>query len=287
MAYQQKHLIDHRQQLVNQEHDLSQQEVEHSLFKKIDLWEKESIKKIQITAENARIELRQMNEKSKERFLKAYHEMDNYSEHELHRWMEQLKQFQLDEHKWSIIDIEDNTTTKNLSTAITQDRFSTVIGSVILDDEGFLAKHTADDWNYEYVLGEQHYSKGRHTILFQIEQNGTPYNIFFGCISSQAIQNRISIKSMLTVGWFGYNQIYQHGIRHDNPQHGYNSNAFATNDILHLTFDCEKRQIELFHEDTNKKYKLRVNITKAPFPWQLLMILTDKDDCIRILSIQK
>ncbi len=314
-----KHSIEHRQQLANQldnimqEHDLLKQEFqqafnEYSLFKNIDQWEKDSIVKIQITAETARADVRQMIEKSKEQFLKAYNDIamnirlsrdaNDYSEKELNHWMEQLKQLQLEitssslspkliENEWSVIDLLE-TQDNNTSTPITQDRFSKVIGNAVLDEEGFVARHTSEDWNYEYVLGEQLYSHGRHTVLFKIEQNGTPYNIFFGCISSQAIQNKICIKSSYTVGWFGYNQIYQHGIHNCNSNlHGYNSNEFGTNDILHLTFDCEKQQIELFHEDTDKTHILRVNINKAPFPWQFLMVLSDKDDCVRILPIDK
>jgi hypothetical protein len=313
-----KHSIDHRQKLANQldeimqEHDLLKQELGQSftdeiVFKNIDQWEKDSIIKIQITAENARDNLRKMIEKSKERFSKEYHdiainlrssrEADNYSEHELNRWKEQLKQLHLQitsplsvqviENEWSVIDLietQENNTIKNIFASNIHDRFSKVIGNAILNEGGLFAKHSNEDWNYEYILGEQLYSKGRHTLRFKIEQNGTPYNIFFGCISSRAIGNRISIQSLLSVGWFGYNQVYQHGTRNCNSKlHGYNSSEFSINDILHLTFDCEKKQIELFHEDTNKTHILRIDIKKAPFPWQLLMVLTDKDDCVRIL----
>ena len=317
-----KHSIEHRQKLANQldgimrEHNSLQREFErsfkeHSLFKKIDIWEKESIAKIQAAAETARTDLRKMIDKSKEPFSKTYgdiamnlrssREADDFTEKELNRWTKQLKQLKLEitsplplkliENEWSVIKlitVKDNNTSSNIPVSITQDRFSKVIGGVILDEDGHVAKHTKNDWNYEYVLGEQLYSEGRHTILFKIEQSGTPYNIFFGCISSEAIQSRISINSSFTVGWFGFNQVYQHGIRNGNPNsHGYNSNVIATNDVLYLSFDCDQKQIELFHEDTNKRHILTVDITKAPLPWQLLMMLTDKDDCVRILSTSK
>jgi hypothetical protein len=325
-----KHSIEHRHGLASQldcimqEHDLLQQELgqlfnEHSLFKKIDQWENESIRKIQVAAETARTDLRQIIEKSRERLsivyrdialnLRSSREADDYSEIDLTRWMEEFKQLQLQmvsflpiklvENERSVIrlisiqgyDPEKNInhlSLKHVSPSLTQERFSTVIGNVILDEEGLLAKHTNDDWNYEYILGERLYSEGRQTVLFKIEQSGTPYNIFFGCISSQAIQSIISVNSSFTLGWFGYNQIYQHAVRIDNSDlHGYSSQEIATNDILHLTFDCDKKQIELFHEDTNKNHVLRVNIAKTPFPWQLLMVLTDKDDCVRILPIPR
>ena len=317
-----KHSTEHRQELANQldnimqEHDLIQQEFEsfthdHPLFRKIDTWEKESITKIQTVAEAARCDLREMIEKSKAQLIETCHdiamnlrssrEADDYSENELKQWMEQLKQLQIQitsplsvkliENEWSVIDLiatQNDNTEKSILTSLIQDRFSKVIGSVILDEGGLLAKHTSDDWNYEYVLGEQLYFEGRHTVQFKIEQSGTPYNIFFGCISSQASQNRISVNSPFTAGWFGYNHVYQHGTRIGNSDlHGYNSNEIATNDTVHLIFDCDKKQIEFFHEDTNKRHTLRISISKAPLPWQFLMVLTDKDDCVRILPILK
>lgn len=311
-----KHSVEHqKQQLINQLDNIireyEQSFNEHTFFKNIDQWEKESITKIQITADTGRKDLQHVIEKSKERFSKTYndiainlhlsHDTNNYSENELNRSIEQLKQLQLQiiapisvkfiENEWSIIDLnatQDNNTIKDTSNSIIQDKFSKVIGSTILDEGGSIAKHTSEDWNYEYILGEQLYFHGRHTILFKIEQSGAPYNIFFGCISSQGIQNRICIKSSHTAGWFGYNQVYQHGAHNNNPNlHGYSSTEFATNDILSLTFDCDKKQIELYHEDTNKNHILPINLNKAPFPWQFLMVLTDKDDCVKILSTNK
>ena len=64
---------------------------------------------------------------------------------------------------------------------------------------------------------------------------------------------------------------------------GYDSSEIRTNDILSLTFDCEKQQIELYHERKNKTYKIQVDIGKAPFPWRLLVVLCHLNDCVRIL----
>src|SRR5689334_1954081 len=81
-----KHVIEHRQELANQldeimqEHDLLRQELsrssdEHFLLEQINKWEKESITKIQIAAEAARADLREMIEKTKEQLSKAYHDI--------------------------------------------------------------------------------------------------------------------------------------------------------------------------------------------------------------------
>jgi len=106
-----KHSIKHRQQITHQldhiirEYDLLKQEYEqslneHSLLKNINQWGKDSIIKIQIIAETARQDLRQMIEKSKERFSKTYNDIsmnlhlsgqtNNYSEKELTHWIEQF-----------------------------------------------------------------------------------------------------------------------------------------------------------------------------------------------------
>ena len=64
---------------------------------------------------------------------------------------------------------------------------------------------------------------------------------------------------------------------------GYDSSKIKTNDILSLTFDCEKQQIELYHERENKTNKLPIDTGKAPFPWRLLVVLCRLNNCVRIL----
>ena len=262
------------------------------LFASIDAWERESIARIQTTAHNARCDLQRIIDHTEEEFqskyagkmihLRASFQTDN----QLNQWMEQLRQLQAAILSSSSVRLTRHKRPRmSMMNTIIEERFARVIGDAILHDEGRRAKHTTDDWNYEYLLGERLYYEGRHTIVFQLEQNGTPYNMFFGCISSHTIESRISIGSSFTVGWFGNNQVYQHGLCRDDARvHQYNSNDFAIGDILHLTMDCDRQQIELFHEESTKKHLLQVNIIKAPFPWQLLVVLTDKDDCVRIIS---
>jgi len=83
-----KHVIKHRQELaykledVMHEHDLIRQDIEqssneYSHLRKIDKWEKESIKKIQIAAETARVDLREILDKSKRRLIKKSHHINS------------------------------------------------------------------------------------------------------------------------------------------------------------------------------------------------------------------
>jgi len=327
-----KHVIEHRQELANQldgimqEHDLLQQELgrssdEHFLLQKINQWEKESTTKIQIAAETARVDLREMIEKSKKQFSKACNdiavilrnsrEADDFSENDLSRWMQQLEELKLEITSSSSIQLiedersaihlitirEKNTTKKNvasnendpflnyLSNFVTQEKFSKVIGDAILSEGGLLAVCTGSKLGRTYVMGQQLYFQGRQSVRLKIEKSAMPFNIFVGCLSSRAIESRIRVNSPSATGWFGFNEVYQNGcVNRDHELHGYESDTIMTNDVLHLTFDCQQRQIELFHERINKRHILAVDVYKAPVPWQLLIVLRYADDSVRILS---
>jgi hypothetical protein len=326
-----KHVIEHRQNLakqldvIMQEHDLLQQElgqssIDNSLLKQINKWEKESITKIQVAAEAARADLVESLDRSKKQLSKACQdiavnlrtsrEADDFSENDLDRWIEQLKELKMeftslpsiklieDEHgAIPLIAIKSNRFTEKTSAKsdkssiptysvgrIVQERFSQAFGTVALEDEGFVARRVGRGWEYVSILGEQLYSHGRHMVRFLIKFDKNLHHIYFGCISSLASGKTLDHSSSFAVGWFGCNQIYQHGVRKGNYEKTrYDSSEIRSNDILHLIFDCEKRQIELFHERTNKINILSVNLDSAPFPWQLLIVLTAQDDCVRIL----
>jgi hypothetical protein len=292
----------------------------HSLLKNIDKWEKESIVKIQTAAETARVDLRQMLETSKERLstacrnivenLSSARKFGEYCENDLNRSIQQLKQLKMKitsplsvnliEDKKSVIhlitvhgtdfmnkDFEKSkiySISKSLPTSDTQERFSKGIGPVAIDERGLLAKHNGSSSTFAYILGEELYSKGRQTVRFKLEQSQTPYNIFFGCISSQGISNKIHCDSSSVAGWFGSNEVHHHGKCTTNAlMHGYNSDKIETYDVVSLTFDCDQQQIELYPERTKKIHELPVDLDKAPLPWQLLLILTYANDCVRIL----
>jgi len=171
---------------------------------------------------------------------------------------------------------------KNLTASSSQDRFWRVLGTAELDKEGFLAKHIGGNWDFVCILGQQLYSQGQHVVRFKIEQIQYPDSIYFGCISSQLTDDLIGSRSPFAVGWFGTKDLYQHGVYSGdcNSQ----DRKLKSNDILCLIFDCDNRQIKLFHERINKTYEAPVNIDKSPFPWQFLMVFYYNNDCVRILS---
>ncbi|CAF0936022.1 unnamed protein product [Adineta steineri] len=326
LTFCERHAITHRQELTDQleniiqDHNLLRQDIEQTsneylYSRKIDKWEQESIRKIRTAAENVRIELKQIFDKTKIRLtrisraiafdLKSSCKTDDYLENDLKQWIKQLNDLRLEfQSSYSLELIEDQqspiylikTINKKFSTihkntnhivphSTANERFLKAIYPASIASGGLIAKHMGPDLDYGYIIGKQHYSQGSHIIRFQIIQNALPYRIFFGCISSDGISSTMNYDSSFVVGWFGHNEIYQHGIWNNNINiYGYDSNKIQTNDILYMIFDCDKKQIGLYHERLNKTHKLSVNIDKAPFPWQLLIILTHENDSVKILN---
>ncbi|CAF0764680.1 unnamed protein product [Adineta ricciae] len=337
-----KHVIEHRQELagqldnIMQEHDLLQQEFlqpsskKDSLLKKIDKWEKDSVEKIQVAAETARKALEEMLQQAKQEFttkfpiivetLRASREADDFSEHDLDRWRQQLKELTTEMKSSSIASFvadknepiflrklqktgstpqAPETTTNSAcpssastasSTFSTKPRlqvgFAEILGPVLIEDGGLCAKHmglTTSD--YAYVRGRLLYSGGCHTMRFKLEKFKKQYQIFFGCMSNKVDLQISAFRSSSAVGWFGHNQTYEHGsCVSDCKKHGYNSSKMEINDIVRLTFDCDRRVIQLFHERLKLTHTLKVNIGKTPYPWQVLVVLSHSGDCVKVLN---
>ena len=319
-----KHSIEHRQALnyqldeIIQEHDLIQQELvqmssENSSFTDINKWEKESIAKIQSIATTVRVELQQVLDRSKMKIskicrdiaenLRSSREADDFSEQDLNQWMDQLKDLKtqlnsplpvklVEDQNSSIplIRIENvsspsKETRRNPIVSVAKDlskeRFSPLKGPIQCEENGTVIQHIGSSVDYIDILGEELYSHGRRTVRLRIQYSQTFYNTFLGCISPRAIDRKVHFSSTFAAGWFGHNQIYQHGLIKDNA---YDCSQFRNNDILRLTFDCDKRRIELHHERTNTNNQLQIDTSKAPLPWRLLVVLCRPKDCLRILS---
>jgi hypothetical protein len=303
------------------QHETEQISIDHSSLRKIDQWEKESVQKIRLTAETARKNLQEKLNQSKQRLSKICHDMavdirssrvaDDYSENDFIRWSEQLKTLELEitsssliniiEDKKSIIHlikIESNESNNNeslsnnkqpsLSTSSSnlkiQEKFTDVIGPVIFENKGYLAKHIGSDSTYALISGNLAYYSGCRTTRFKLEKCHGPYSIFFGCTSYQTTLNDL-LTSPDTIGWFGWTEVYENG-RCSNNCKKYDHNAYLTktNDLLRITFDCDKKQIELFNERLKTTRTLNVDTNKIPYPWKLLMTMSNGGDCVRILT---
>lgn len=316
-----RHELNNQLDEIIQKHDLLQEELvqmssEHVLFTEISTWERESIARIQANARMVREELQQGLEKSKMKIaktcrdiaqnLRSSREADDFSEQDLRQWMDQLKQlkFELDspsifkliydQHSFiSSIKLEDITSAKrenptdeytsmwsNALALITKERFSLVDGPVVLEESGTIARHVGSSTDYVHILGAQLYFHGRRTVRIRIQFFKPCYHTFLGCISSRITDKTIRFHSTFAAGWFGQNQVYHHSQIKDNA---YNSTLFHNNDIFSIIFDCDEQRIELHHERTNTKNLLKIDMTKAPLPWQFLLVLGRPNDCVRIL----
>ena len=284
-------------------------------FQKIDRWEKDSIRKIRFCAETARNELREIIQQTKRRLKKVSQQManhlvtsyktDNFSENELNRWAKQLRDLrtelssintvELSEEKQSplfmirvnqksISGEQQSSRLQNYSTS-PEDIFHKASSSIVIEENGTRIKHIGQDLDYGNILGQQTYSKGRHSFTFRIEHFTSPYMIFFGGISTQRNQKLLHYTSIRAVGWFGYNEIYQHGTwsTHAHNQ-GYRSDEIEEKDLIDLIFDCDQKQMEFHHQRTQKIYALKINTEKAPLPWQLFVVLTHTDDCVTLVG---
>ncbi|UJR32158.1 hypothetical protein I4U23_019625 [Adineta vaga] len=324
LKFCERHLLKHRQELAYQledimnDHELLRQDIEKTsneyfYLRQINKWEQESIQKIRTIADNVRDEVRQTLDRTKRRFtrisraialdLKASYKADDFLENDLKRWIQQLNDLRVEiqssnslqlmqDQQSSIHNIRivqkqlPNTINRKrkVSHSDLEERFLKATYPVSVENDGLVAKNIGTELDYGHVIGTQLYSQGCHRIRFKILHSTSPYMIFLGCISSERMPKVINYNSPFAIGWFGHNEVYQHGTWNNHVNiHGYDSTEIQSNDILCLTLDCNKRQIALYHERINKTYKLAVNVEKAPLPWQFLVVLAHPDDSIKIL----
>ena len=252
--------------------------------------------------------------------LRASREADDFSEHDLDRWRKQLKELAAKTKSSSIASFVNDknepiflrklqtnsstpkppeTTTNSAcpssastasSTASTKPRlqtgFAEILGPVLIEDGGLCAKHIGLTSDYAYVRGRLLYSRGIHTMRFKLEKFKKQYQIFFGCTSNKVNLQTNAFRSPSSVGWFGFNQVYEHGQCSSNcKKHKYKSNLIQQSDVIHVIFDCNERTVCLFNSRLNLTNRLQVNVNKTPYPWRLLIILSHKSDCVKILRV--
>ncbi|UJR32795.1 hypothetical protein I4U23_020257 [Adineta vaga] len=301
------------------EHDSFRQDVggrspNRSLLKQIDKWEKESIAKIQAAAKKTREDLQQTLNTSNEQLTTLSQDMtnrlrnarkdDKFSEIDLTRWTRKLNDLkaqmkyeatiQIPEDSISAIhfirikqdDTEKNPmTSTNMLTSRIQERFAEVNGLGTIEDRGACIKHADTDTKFVHVRGEQLYSQGRHVVRFRIEKGSGSYNIFIGICPSSVGLRQILYHLEVVAGWFSNSEVWLHGKSNSNDSEGkeYQTDDLKVDDIFELTIDCDKKQLELFHDRTNKKQIINIDTTKAPLPWHILLALRHQGDSVRIL----
>ncbi|CAF3574906.1 unnamed protein product [Rotaria sp. Silwood1] len=297
-----KHSNDHRNDLSKQleeiviAHDLMQQiedPQQHSLLKKVNQWEQESIVKIRQVAEEARNKLlktttehtnkikQKLNNLSDE--LRQAHDDNDFIEIDLQKWTKKLEELKKELYNLTTVTIEEDSTPLVFKILIdchnSSDVFQRVCGIAQIKENGCLiVKDGVDD--HREIRGKKEYISGQHILRFQIERLFGNLWIFFGIISKFESMQLYSHNSPSSYGWTTNNQIYVGG----QCRCEQTSNAIE-NDTVTLSIDCDQRRIMLKNERTNCVMQLSIDTTLCPFPWQFHLNLYDSLTRVRILSV--
>jgi hypothetical protein len=327
-----KHFVEHRQELsqlmddIGQEHDLLRRDMNYekstqSLLTRIDQWEQESIKKIQATANKARIDLQQLLDQTKNELkmsvnrlteeLRTCRESDDYTEIDIKKWTEQLKELrQMIENPSSInIGCENNATSaislikvsslqqpllssnqrnrlNEIDSRISEqyvapfsEKFAEVYGNITLSADGLTGYCSSSRLDGSYISGIGHYSSKVHQIRFRIENKTSNY-LFFGIITaSQKLGSSITaVKS--AYGWWELGFTISNGKTKVTNQ----TKIISSGDEITLILDCDHRHIQLKHHQTNSLVDIPIDLDQCPFPWKIVLRLDSEHDCIKILQ---
>jgi hypothetical protein len=297
--------------------DLYQENLEHPFLSRIDNWEQESIKKIQTAAQAARTKLQEIFNRRKDEIKLSVEKLTNelqdsrepadYTEADINKWSETLKTLRKTLEDWSTVVMQENDHaefTIHLIEICDQQSRSTVISSeefgqiceessdidekfdkadsdIILSEKDLVATcHSRLIFSNRFIYGVNRYSSGKHSTQFLIEKKGdTP--IFLGIITSSKKYDHsfFSQDNSSVYGWYNIESFVISG-----KSQGYNEeNLLVTGDELILIIDCNEQQILLQHQRTKRLFQIPVKLEKCPFPWKILVGLSNFNDCIRIV----
>jgi len=336
-----KHFVEHRQELshqmnnISRDHELFQCDMpkeipKHPFLTRIDTWERESISKIQATAETARTDLRQLLDRTKndiqisvEKMTNELHscqQSDDFTENDLKRWTEQLKELRKKLDSPSIISIINDDDTKSSirlirvydkqqqhqqhqqrssssmtrapeqrihnvkdSLSTTSEKFVEIDGKATLSDDNLLVTCClASILTQPIIYGRNRYSIGKHQIRFRIEKMGD-LRLFFGIIRSLENISRsgqAQNNNNSLYGWWDLNEAIVNG----KVQTTKYRNIVVTGDEITLILDCDNKQVQLQHHRTKRLAQLLIDLDKCPFPWKIAIRLQSVGDCVRILQ---
>jgi hypothetical protein len=327
-----KHFVEHRQELsqqiddIGQEHDLLRRDLNYenntqSLLRRIDQWEQESIKRIQATAEKARADLQKLLDQTKNELnisvdkfseeIRTCRESDDYTEIDIQKWMEQLRELRQMIENPSVINIgydnnvtsaiplikvsslkrqlmpsnqgkrlhanNNNQTFEEFSTPISE-KFNERYGSIILSEDGSTALCSQTPVGGSCVSGIGRYSSKKHHIRLRIEKKNSNF-LFLGIITaSEKLQTYIS-EANRVYGWWDLGYTIVNGKAQDKNQ----TQIINSGDELELILNCDHHQIQLYHYRTKTLVDIPVDLTQCPFPWKIFFRLDTQNDCVKIL----
>ena len=324
-----KHFLEHREQLgqqldsIGQEYEhlsreLSKESSRHPLFTRIDQWEKETFARIQAAAETARQDLRQylaqtnsnlINSLKKiKETLQTSQQTDNFTELNIVKWNEQLKELrEMRENNSSIylenegefhstihlIKVRSQSDVRPSSESVanrlinskirgfTDERFdSNSTKSMTFSNDGrkvtFYGENQIDSCSVACI---GRYSTRTHSIRFRLEHVENPAQIFLGIVTASQEINSQVLFSPSTNGWCELDFTMINGqVRESNFRR-----IFRTSDELTMTLNCDKQMIRLEHHRTGRAVQIPVDHRYCPFPWKILVQLSLSVNSISIV----
>jgi hypothetical protein len=319
-----KHIADHRQDLSSQMDSMTEdynllrqdlldrEQAPHPLLARINIWEDESIRKIQQNAQQARDVLQQCASQYfnqiKERCNDTTHEIQHsqlsgdYTEIDLQIWMRQLTEFrqQLDDSLTSIneeqiltsmrsIDIENNkdefrtqlsTSTNDLSIpTMTTITFQPLLGRVLFSADYLVARHIDDEHRSTMIRVNQTYTNRTVRLRFRIEHKMNR-SLFIGIGDCQERTNRTAFQSPALYGWMTPDQVVIGSRKCSSHRTG---SHFDSGDEISLVLACDDAEIRLEHHRLNTTDRLAIDRAACSLPWQVVILLFTRNDCIRLM----
>ena len=165
------------------------------------------------------------------------------------------------------------------------DKFNKICGHVILDEQGFVARH-AGSYRYAECRGVNVYSSGINRITLALKhQTIDKYNTFIGIIWSGTPMQEKSFEAPTAYGWAGQKQVYLRGVPSAIQGYGGYDSDMCAHDTVDLTLNCQLGLISLLNHRTRKSYEIQVDLKEGcPLPWQLHINLYGPDDRVKIIN---
>lgn len=328
-----KHSEEHRQELaiqmdsIGQEYDVIQRDINkesdiHPLLSRIDVWERESIDKIQQVANQARVELNQLIDERKNEVkttmsqltneLQSSRQSEDYTEIDLKKWTNQLNKLRQDLEQSmneALLDNDDQRSAVRLIKVrkLQQLRPPTPPTQTFRNNSS--NNHSLIPVNHErFYRGDQEITLFENGLVssylglnlnrsafvfcarhYSTDTHRVEFRIekktgenFFFGIVTSSEMNPSSVISSAT-SVNGW-WLDNYSIVNGVPQGPPSKTDILERDKVALIVDCDRRGIYLDHSRKLQQLYTRIDIQKCPFPWKIVVGLGRIGTCVRILD---
>jgi hypothetical protein len=301
--------------------DLNKEMEPHPLVSRIDEWERESMNKIKQVAEQARIDLRKLIDQNRKDLktsmkqltneLQSSRDSEDYTEHDLKRWLHRLKELRNELEKplaLNVIDDDDKQSVIRLIKVNEQldscssnqlivksdqncqvlpklisrisEKFERIDKKSVLSENGLVATCVASHLERDSTIrGVHYYWSDIHHIRFRIEQKNCKC-MFFGITTKDQANSQLTFAAPSANGWWELDCYTKDGRLNKRLS----TITIQTGDEITLVLDCDHSQIHFKHHRTQQTARMSIDLQKCPFPWQILITLNAVGDCVRILD---